>query len=156
MSTIVYKPDGSVQSDRFICSCTQCIRGEVSSCVAKGTSMRVTEDEDENGDDSDDAENDSEDDDSGDDIESELEENELVQNGQSFEENAVVAIRSSTNANELFYLCQIIDIKQAEDDREDEYGHKLVKGEDYLECVYLELKDPMAKKGYYLYKVTRD
>ena len=81
-----------------------------------------------------------------------LEENELVQNGQSFEANAVVAIQSSINANELFYMCQIIDIKQAEDDTEDAYGHKIGKGQEYLECFYLELKDPMAKKGFYLYK----
>ena len=115
--------------------------------------MLLTVDEDENGaEDAEDAEGaeDDESGESGDAVESE--ENELIQNGQSFEENAVVAIRSSTNANELFYLCQIIDIKQAQDNREDEYGHKVVKGDDYLECVYLELKDPMAKKGYYLYK----
>ena len=82
----------------------------------------------------------------------EAEEKEVVVTGQTFEEDAVIGIQSPSAATELFYLCQIVAVKAAMETVTDGYGHIVNPGNEYLECFYLELKDPMPKKGFYCYK----
>ena len=89
---------------------------------------------------------------SDDEEEKEAEEEEVVVTGQTFEEDAVIGIQSPSAATELFYLCQIVAVKAAMETVTDDYGHVVNPGNEYLECFYLELKDPMPKKWFYCFK----
>ena len=64
---------------------------------------------------------------------------------------AIVAIYSDSIARELFYLCEVVEATIATEDCYDGYGHTFSKGQEYLKCWYLELKDLMPKKGSYQY-----
>ena len=68
---------------------------------------------------------------------------------------STVAIYSSQNSLELFYLCLVDEVVTGPKETFDVYGHIAEAGRVYLQCRYLELKNNMAKKGFYHYKLLK-
>ena len=72
------------------------------------------------------------------------------------ENNAFVAVRSSTLAHDNFYICKVIEKKVAEEDMVNFYGHMAEEGERYIKGVYLErtFKESPTKRFYKMFKKT--
>ena len=158
LHTIVYQPNGTILCNEYICSCEQCIEGNLLQCTdlqysdkklkkakqcnMKGKTVLVS------------AEDllDNENDTNGELEANDLEENEVVFDEQSFIPGSVIAVYSDSGARELFYLCKVGAPKVASTDVTDVYGHTILEKEQYIQCQYLELTDQMPKRGYFYYK----
>ena len=113
-------PDGSIQSKINICSCKSCVEGDLVSCLTeKGkTVQQVTEVSDDDSTTESEFENDYDD-------ESDAEAYELRSESVNsvLTKNTTIALYSSSNSLELFYLCKVIDFGVAIENVVDEYNH---------------------------------
>ena len=137
---IAYHPDGSIQTKENICSCNNCLTGNLINCVVeKGASLYGCEDAEESDD--------------------ENEEPEVgVDNYLSTElifdvikASCIIALNSPPDATEIFYLVKVIDICKAEADIVDSLNHPVLKGSKYFKCNYLEKIN--ESKGFIQYKM---
>ena len=133
---LVFKPDGSIQSKVNLCSCEQCIKGDLIYCkcekgvlICNGDAESDEEEEDDNENGVVQTSNDKE-----------VEENEMYGSNilDVITTGSVVALYSDENARELFYLCKILDVKTAEETVQDNYDHYIEKNTNYLICNYFE------------------
>ena len=72
------------------------------------------------------------------------------------EPGTFVAVRSSTNAFEPFYLIEIVDKGIASYNITDSYGHMIIKGKRYAEGIYLEKQIESKKSVKYEYARRKD
>ena len=107
-------PGGSIQSKINICSSKSCIKGDFLSCLTeKGkTVQQVIEANDD------------------DDAESDAEAHKLRSESVNsvLTKNTTIALYSSSNSLELFYLCKVIDFGVAIESMVDEYNHIIPQG----------------------------
>ena len=69
------------------------------------------------------------------------------------EKGATIALFSPPSSSELFYLCNVLDMKVAKEDICDIYNHAVSKGGKYHECQYYEKS--AEKKGFIQYKLLK-
>ena len=146
---ISYFPDGSIQTKQHLCSCTECVAGNLIDCLSNpGTQIF-------SGDSLDDTDSESEAE------ESDTEEayNEISRIEQELRAecvtetvvlNSFIALISPPESFELFYLCHAFSVETAYEMVIDQYNHITQQGEKYIVCKYLEkLKE---KHGHIYYK----
>ena len=127
-------PGGSIQSKINICSRKSCIKGDFLSCLTeKGkTVQQVIEANDDDSTTESEFENnyDDDDDDDDDDAESDAEAHKLRSESVNsvLTKNTTIALYSSSNSLELFYLCKVIDFGVAIESMVDEYNHIIPEG----------------------------
>ena len=118
----------SIQSKINICSCKSYIGGDFFSCLTeKGkTVQQVTEACDNDSTTESEFENDYD----GDDAESDVEAYEIRSESVSsvLTKNTTIALYSSSNSLELFYLCKVIDFGVAIENMVDDYNHIIPLG----------------------------
>ena len=146
---ISYFPDGSIQTKQHLCSCAECVAGNLIDCLSNpGTQIF-------SGDSLDDTDSGSEAE------ESDTEEayNEISRIEQELRAecvtetvviNSFIALISPPESFELFYLCHAFSVETAYEMVIDQYNHITQQGEKYIVCKYLEkLKE---KHGHIYYK----
>ena len=63
--------------------------------------------------------------------------------------NTTIALYSSSNSLELFYLCKVIDFGVAIENMVDEYNHIILQGSRYIECQYYQKQKETKLKIHY-------
>ena len=63
--------------------------------------------------------------------------------------NTTIALYSSSNSLELFYLCKVIDFGVAIENMVDEYNHIIPQGSRYIECQYYQKQKETKLKIHY-------
>ena len=63
--------------------------------------------------------------------------------------NTTIALYSSSNSLELFYLCKVIDFGVAIENMVDEYNHIIPQGSRYIECQYYQKQKETKSKIHY-------
>ena len=153
-----YFPDGTIQVKENLCSCKDCIEGKFTNCkIEKG--VLIGEEQMEDGDNEvNDDEGNTPDEDCDNDNE-DFEVNDLIRREESIFsciiEGSYVAVYSDTNANEIFYVCKVNELKIADEDMIDEFEHSVSKGSRYLSCNYLEKIDENHRKREVMYKLIK-
>ena len=134
---ISYFPDGSIQTKQHLCSCTECVAGNLIDCLSNpGTQIF-------SGDSLDDTDSESEAE------ESDTEEayNEISRIEQELRAecvtetvvlNSFIALISPPESFELFYLCHAFSVETAYEMVIDQYNHITQQGEKYIVCKYLK------------------
>ena len=84
----------------------------------------------------------------GEEIDDELEQNELRSDIvlEVIRTGDVIALFSSTNSLELFYICRVLSFGKAESDMVDENNHQILQGSPYIKVTYFEKKPLNSKK----------
>ena len=142
-------PYGSIQSKINICSCNSCIKDDFVSCLTeKGkTVQQVTEASD------DDSTTESELEDDYDDGDTESDTGAYKLRSESVNsvltKNTTIALYSSSNSLELFYLCKVIDFGLAIEIMVDEYNHIISQGSRYIQCQYYQKEKETKSKIHY-------
>ena len=138
-----------------ICSCDQCLKGNFRLCdtepgrIFRKSSLPYYDD------------NESESDyDLEDDPESDSDAEEEIQVTSTLlddiTEGCYIAIFSSVNANELFYICKVKSIEQASHDVIDGYNHSIPAGYMYAVCQYLEKVSEHPRQKFVQYKLLQN
>ena len=144
---ICFLPDGSVQTKVNICSCNSCMEGNFISCTTekgKEYNKNMSNDSDfsdfESANESD---NDSDDED----------ENQEKLYGIRAEhvtciisKNSTIALYSSTNSFDLFYLCKVIDFGEAEGTLVDKFDHVIERDMKFIKCQYYQKEKEIKER----------
>ena len=64
--------------------------------------------------------------------------------------NTTIALYSSSNSLELFYLCKVIDFRVAIENMVDEYKRIIPQGSPYIECQYYQKQKETKSKIRYI------
>lgn len=147
---IVYFPDGTIQLKENICICDNCFVGELKNCKLESGKILFQGD---NGSESEESESEeSESEDEGEESDEDEVNYELVGDTvfEAVEVGSVVAVYSSFNSSELFYLCEVKEKCVASENETDQYNHVVTKGSSFFKCFYLD--KVKEKKGEVYYK----
>ena len=76
----------------------------------------------------------------------------LTEKGKTVQltKNSTIALYSSSNSLELFYLCKVIDFCAAIENMVDEYKHIIPQGSPYIECQYYQKQKETKSKICYI------
>ena len=122
---IAFFPDGQIMGKENLCSCQECLDGDLDKCEFE--SGRIIKKGDVN---SEDDETDG----------SEYEGNEISK--ESFfphiEKGSYIGLYSPPQASELFYLCKVLSCKTATTSISDANDHTVLQGMKYIRAHYLE------------------
>ena len=140
LHTIVYCPDGSIKTSRFICSCLNCSVAKFQSCVESKDLKEPDNDENDT--------------DKEEDLDIEQYE---ISPEFSVEVNTNIAIHSELGSRELFKLCYITeDTKTSNTDVFDSKGHCIPAENKYITVKFYELSDMMPTNGHYVFKLLKN
>ena len=153
---ICFEPNGTIVTKVNLCSCAECLEGNVSDCsIEKGNMVCGDDDEKDT-----DSEVEYEDEDVlGDDIyDNDYERYELRSESvlEALTKESVIALFSPSNSLELFYLCHVLDFGVATEDLKDENNHRIGKDCPYILVNYYEMKanSEFSKQGHMVYRST--
>ena len=137
---LAFSPDDYLQTKVNICSCNVCIKDEFTSCSHEvGKKLLFNHDSDEET--------------SGSESDEEFECEDIINNEEdttekneiradcvvdAVEPGSYIALYSSPELFEMFYLCHVIAKQTASDDIVDDYNQTIGKDTKYLKCKYLE------------------
>ena len=140
-------PNGTIQVKENICSCDECISGNlINSSVKEGKCFCEGDNEESDTDSTDNEEDENESEDEGVHV-NEIRADTMV---DLIEKDSVVALYSHQNANGLFYLCKVVSSGVANENLTDTYEHHIK----YLLCKYFE--KVREKRGFVHYKLLGD
>ena len=147
---ICFYPNGTIQTKVNVCSCRFCFEGDFLSCATeKGKILTndgdIPSDDEELSDYDSDADSETENEDDSDD-ETELYELRAESVNSIITKNSTIALYSSTNSLELFYLCKVLDFGEAKETLTDKYNHIVEKGSKFVKCQYYQ-KQKESRKG---------
>ena len=130
-----YHPDGSIQAKEYICSCTNCLVGDLINCVSeKGISFYGNEYDEEEFDEEEVGENDEDNDSEASEVADLSLENEVLYEMVNID--TFIALRSPENASEVFYICKVLDVNVAEKEIVDSLNlQKLQNGKRGSVCI---------------------
>ena len=139
-----FRPDGSILCKVNLCLCTDCILGNFLDCVIEPGKIFSAE---EGEDDDVDSDVEYEDDVFGDEIDDMNGKYELRSNNvlEVISVNDVIALFSSSESIELFYLCKVLSFGIVEQDLKDENNHCIEKGGPYIEVKYFKLNQTTSR-----------
>ena len=143
---ISFFPDGLVQSKINLCSCSNCIEGDFTSCLIEKDRLVLVTDASDDDSSSEDFENDFDVDEESD---TEMYELRAETVNDVLTEDTCIALYSSSNALELFFLCKVLDFGVANEDLFDSYNHVITKVCKYLRCQYYQKTKESNGKVHY-------
>ena len=154
---IIFHPDGKIERKVDLRDCEACIIGKLSCCIyERSGNANATvnhgdgenEGTDDNGQGDDDDEIEHDDDLDEDDNDEEVEEQrKLIRNNiwNAVAPGAVIALWTTTDAKESFYLCVVNKVLVADKKLFDAYNHYVLEGMQYFSCNYLRIKKESKK-----------
>ena len=147
---ICFYPNGTIQTKVNVCSCQFCFEGDFLSCATeKGKILTndgdIPSHDEELSDYDSDADSETENEDDSDD-ETDLYELRAESVNSIITKNSTIALYSSTNSLELFYLCKVLDFGEAKETLTDKYNHIVEKGSKFVKCQYYQ-KQKESRKG---------
>ena len=127
----MFYPNCTIQTKVNVCSCWFCFEGDFLSCATeKGKILTndgdIPSDDEELSDYDSDADSETENEDDSDD-ETELYELRAESVNSIITKNSTIALYSSTNSLESFYLCKVLDFGEAKETLTDKYNHIVEK-----------------------------